>query len=268
MGKRLSLVLVLSAAIGLSLVALAAPSASAAQRRDYDCADFATQAEAEEYLLPGDPYNLDGDDDGIACEDNPCPCSCSPGGGGGGGGGGGTITDPPPPPKPPKLNKAVARSAALSKVRGFNARNRLISLVSFEGCHRTSRSKVHCTFHGRGQTSSLRSSCEIRVVVTGEGSHAHAKLRATCRSERLLYLTFARAIPAIRAAGEELARRGVAITFAERESDLEIEAIVEWGQTKKGKEECEARFVARLNSADEMLINHGTAECRPVLEAL
>lgn len=265
MGKWLGVLIVLSTAIVLCLAG--APGAAAAQHRDYNCSDFATQAEAEEYLLPGDPYGLDADNDGIACEDNPCPCSYSPGGGGGGGNS--TVTPTPaPPPPPPKLNKAVARSTALAKARRYNRRNRLISLISFQGCHQTSRQKIRCTFHGRGQTKTLTSSCEIRVVVTGEGSQAHAKLRATCRSERVLYLTFARAIPAIRAAGEELARRAVTITFAERESDLEIEAIVVWAQTKKVKEECEARFVARLNSADEVLVNHGTAECRPVPEEL
>lgn len=46
-----------------------------AQALDYDCADFATQAQAQEHLLPGDPYRLDGDDDGVACESLPCPCS-------------------------------------------------------------------------------------------------------------------------------------------------------------------------------------------------
>jgi endonuclease YncB( thermonuclease family) len=42
---------------------------------DYDCADFANQAEAQGQLLPGDPYHLDGDGDGTACERLPCPCS-------------------------------------------------------------------------------------------------------------------------------------------------------------------------------------------------
>jgi endonuclease YncB( thermonuclease family) len=42
---------------------------------DYDCSNFSTQAEAQQYLLPGDPYNLDGDNDGVACEALPCPCS-------------------------------------------------------------------------------------------------------------------------------------------------------------------------------------------------
>jgi hypothetical protein len=262
MEKWLGVVLVLGAAIVACLAAV--PGTATAQRRDYDCGDFATQAEAEEYLLPGDPYNLDADNDGIACEDNPCPCSYTPGGSGGGGGGGNATVAPPPPPKPPKLNKAAARAAALAKARRYNHRNRLITLVSFEGCHRTSRSKVHCTFHGRGQTKTLESSCEIRVVVTGEGSHAHAKLRATCRSERLLYLTFARAIPLIRVAGEELARHSVIIVVAERIDDIEIEAGLEWVRTvAKVREECEATFVARLNSLDEVVVTHSVPTCAP-----
>jgi hypothetical protein len=251
--------LVLGAAITACLVG--ATGAVAAQHRDYDCADFATQAEAEEYLLPGDPYNLDGDGDGIACEDNPCPCSYSPGGGGGGGGGNTTVAPAPAPP--PKLNKAAARSAALAKARHYNHLNRRISLVSFEGCRRTTRQRIHCTFHGRGQTDRLRSSCEIRVVVTGEGSRAQAKLRATCHSERLPYLTFAQAIPAIRTAGEEVARRGVAVVVAERLSNVEIEATVEWPRTTaKAKEECEAVFTARLIFG-EVAVTHAVPVCVP-----
>ena len=156
---------------------------------------------------------------------------------------------------------AAARSAALTKARGYNQRSGLISQVSFEGCHRTSSQKIHCTFHGSGRTNMVSNSCEIRVVVSGEGSHAQAKLRATCRSERLLLLTFARAIPVIQKAGEELASRGVAIAFADRINDLEIEAIVEWDPAKKVKEKCEARFVAQLNSTDEVLLDHGPAQC-------
>jgi hypothetical protein len=53
------------------------PSPPSARALDYDCADFSNQAEAQSYLLPGDPYNLDGDGDGVACEDLPCPCSAS-----------------------------------------------------------------------------------------------------------------------------------------------------------------------------------------------
>lgn len=50
------------------------PQSSAGEtsvKSDYDCPDFATQAEAQEYLLSGDTYRLDADDDGVACESLP-----------------------------------------------------------------------------------------------------------------------------------------------------------------------------------------------------
>src|SRR5215211_5281037 len=44
---------------------------SAAPARDYDCDDFETQEEAQLYLAPGDPYGLDEDGNGLACETLP-----------------------------------------------------------------------------------------------------------------------------------------------------------------------------------------------------
>lgn len=46
---------------------------------DKDCSDFATQRAAQIFFLKHggprhDPDRLDGDNDGVACEDNPCPC--------------------------------------------------------------------------------------------------------------------------------------------------------------------------------------------------
>jgi hypothetical protein len=264
MGRWLGAGLALGAGIVLCLLAVMAPTASA-HRRDYDCVDFATQAEAEEYLLAGDPYNLDADGDGIACEDNPCPCSYSPGGGGGGESSGSVPAPPAPPPKPPKLNKAVARSAARAKARRFNFRNRLISRVSFQGCRRRSRYKLRCGFRGLGETATTRERCGITVIVKGEGSHASAKLRATCRSERVLYLTFRRAIPEIRAAGEAVSHRGVVFVSTQRISDIEIGAVLEWElPSRQGPEECQTRFAVRLNGSDELVIHHGPPYCTPI----
>lgn len=67
--------------MSLGVVGLIALPSSA--RKDYDCSDFTNQAAAQKKLLPGDPYRLDGDGDGIACDSLPCPCSYRPGGGGG-----------------------------------------------------------------------------------------------------------------------------------------------------------------------------------------
>lgn len=44
---------------------------------DRDCSDFSTQAQAQQYMSPGDPHGLDRDGDGRACDSLPCPCSGS-----------------------------------------------------------------------------------------------------------------------------------------------------------------------------------------------
>lgn len=53
---------------------------SAASAADKDCADFPSQRAAQNFFLKHggpryDPHRLDGDNDNVACEDNPCPCS-------------------------------------------------------------------------------------------------------------------------------------------------------------------------------------------------
>jgi hypothetical protein len=64
-------------ALAVLLIAWAPSGASA--HRDRDCRDFRTQRAAQFYFLRHggprrDPDRLDGDHDGVACEDNPCPC--------------------------------------------------------------------------------------------------------------------------------------------------------------------------------------------------
>ncbi len=54
------------ATLGLVASMMLAPAALA--QTDYDCADFATQEEAQQFLLAGDPYLLDADNDGMACD--------------------------------------------------------------------------------------------------------------------------------------------------------------------------------------------------------
>ena len=56
----------------------AMPGAAEPADRELDCDDFATQAEAQAAIEPGDPDNLDADGDGTACEGLPCPCSDAP----------------------------------------------------------------------------------------------------------------------------------------------------------------------------------------------
>ena len=68
--------MLLLAALAMVATLVFAPAVLAQDPSTYNCDDFATQAEAQEFLLPGDPYILDADDDGTACDELP------PGGGG------------------------------------------------------------------------------------------------------------------------------------------------------------------------------------------
>ena len=66
-------------AVLVGLVALIAPAVANAQ--DYDCSSFTYQQDAQAFLLPGDPYGLDADGDGVACESlppRPVPPSAAP----------------------------------------------------------------------------------------------------------------------------------------------------------------------------------------------
>jgi Excalibur calcium-binding domain len=52
---------------------------ASARAADRDCGDFATQRKAQIFFLRHggprrDPHRLDADNDGVACEANPCPC--------------------------------------------------------------------------------------------------------------------------------------------------------------------------------------------------
>ena len=54
-------------AAGIVAAVLLLPAAATAQ--DLNCSDFSTSADATAAMEPGDPDNLDADNDGIACED-------------------------------------------------------------------------------------------------------------------------------------------------------------------------------------------------------
>lgn len=242
--------------LGASLLTMSlAPSTAAAT--DYDCADFANQAEAQEYLLPGDPYNLDGDDDGIACEDLPCPCSYEESSGGGGGGGGESAEPPPPPPY--HLKKSAARHAALQLARKFTRRNPRVDRVKMDLCERRGERRVVCFATAQGATSSSRTTCHLRIVVRAVNRHPKATLaRTQCSTRSTARLTAARASSAMRARGAEIAGKRVAIGFLERQSRISFMGNVEWTQppagTSSSREECFALLEAVLTNSDQVRV--------------
>ena len=165
-----------------AFLASAALPASAAAATDYDCADFANQAEAEENLLPGDPYNLDGDDDGIACEDLPCPCSSTPGQGAGGGGEEQPAEPPPPPPY--HLKMGTAKHLSLQAARKFTRRNQSVTTTRLGACQRHGERRVVCLAIAEGETAHSHTTCHLRITVRAVDQHPKATLSHTQCSTR------------------------------------------------------------------------------------
>jgi excalibur calcium-binding domain-containing protein len=247
--------------LAVALIALSAlPSTAAA--RDYDCADFNNQAEAEEYLLPGDPYNLDGDNDGVACEDLPCPCSYEEGSNESGGGGG----EPAKPP-PYHLPKAAARNAARAVLRRFVQRNRSVSNGSLGACHRLAERRIDCDGVARGHTVATHTTCRVRISVRAVNRHPRARLASTrCQTRSTAKLTARAAARAIRFRGNELAGKRVALVFLERRSRVSFLGTVEWtrpGPSPSGREECFALIEAAMNSARQVQTMIVETNCEP-----
>jgi hypothetical protein len=220
---------------------------------DYDCADFATQEEAQEYLLPGDPYGLDGDDDGVACEDLPS------GGGGGGGGGGSSEPPPPPPPEPPKLEMSAAMGAAWAKARSFDNRHQQVSGLAFGGCSRLSRYRAVCEFRADGSDRYSETRCRLRVKVRGEGTDVSARLRSHCRHERLLALDLARTVMDREA--KRIAERSVGVYNLERHSRTSVFGQAYWIRNFSTHENCTLDLMAVLLGADEIEVRIRSLGC-------
>lgn len=241
------------------LVPQATASSIAVASVDYDCADFANQAEAEEYLSPGDPYNLDADGDGIACEDLPCPCSYSPGGGGGGA----SQPAPAPPPEPPKLMKSVAKRKAWGRARRFARRTDAISGIRLDRCSRRSRYRVDCRFHASGRSGDRVTTCTVKVIVKGKGSVvAGAKLQSACSTE--LIFTVSRARKAMQAEAESVANKPVGIYELEKRGQVRFTALAEWTQTKQVLEECSLELFAYMYPSGEVAASHRNLSCTPI----
>jgi hypothetical protein len=253
--------------LALTLLATAAlaQAPKQAQARDYDCADFANQAEAQEYAGNGDPYGLDGDNDGIACEDLPCPCSYEESSGGGGDGG---STTPPPPP-PYHLTKSAARHAARSVIAKFVRRSPKVSAGSVGACRRLGERRVDCQATAHGRTATTKTICRLRVAVRAVNRHPEARLgSANCRTTETAKLKARDAAHAIRARGAEIAAKGVGLSFLERRSRTSFLGSVEWTQTSRSvpfaKEECFALIEAALTASRQVravLIETG---CEPM----
>ena len=245
--------------VSLGVAALLAYAPAGASAADLDCGDFANQAEAQENLLPGDPYGLDGDSDGVACEDLPCPCASE-----GGGGGGSAGTEPPPPSPPPKLDKATARAAAERNARKFTRRHSGLDTVSLRRCGRRGRHRVLCRFVARGGTSTKRTICSFSVVARGEGSSVSTRIGAIhCRVQLLVVLSRARAKRAMEAATQDIAKAPVIVYALNRLGARSFSGLGEWTRkSSDGSEElCSIELEAEQPPARPIEVRSKNLDC-------
>lgn len=232
-------------------------SAGSALAVDYDCSDFSTQEEAQEYLLPGDPYGLDGDNDGVACEDLPS------GGGEESSGGGGGSGDSPPPPPPPKLSKPAARHAAWAKARHFDSVHAQVSGIEFNGCSRRSKYRIACSFFADGSSANFETLCSLRVIVRGEGTLVSVRVRPSCRRERFLSFERARAAT-MEPEAERIAGKPAQVADLLRQSRTTIFGEATWTRTTEQRERCSVELIASLLNSGELEVASRYLECLPV----
>lgn len=264
MKLRTTLTLFLALAGGAIAVGAFSPSRAAAL--DYDCADFATQAEAEEYLLPGDPYRLDGDNDGIACEDLPCPCSSTPGAGNGEEGSNGTGTVEPPKPKPYKVKMRAARRLSKRLVGRIVRRSPRLDRKRFQGCKRRAKRRVDCRLSATGDSGGERTTCRYRVRVTARNRHPVARVVShDCRATKTARLTYPRAKRAARCKADGIAGKRTQVEV-ERIDRLDFEGWAFWGQPASASspaEACSLELTARLVSSGTVAVEADESDCEP-----
>lgn len=250
-------------AVGLAVLASGAQMPTkAAAGVDYDCADFATQAEAQEYLLPGDPYRLDGDSDGIACESNPCPCSY---------GSSGESAPPPPaeePPAPPpyRLSKATAKRVSKHLVRRVVNRNPRLDASRLNGCKRRAERRIDCRLTARGSTASVKTTCRIKVAVKARNRRPTGRIVSRrCNSRQLRRLTFAEARAVIKPRATQIAGKPTSLELA-RVSRVMILGYAEWTRPAAGGgiEICGLEPTAELLPSGTIRAEPGPVNCEPV----
>ncbi|MGB7685159.1 MAG: excalibur calcium-binding domain-containing protein [Solirubrobacterales bacterium] len=254
---RLAASAAIAALAGVLLVAPSPPQASAV---DFDCADFPNQAAAQEYLLPGDPHRLDADSDGIACEDLPCPCSVSPGENGPG-----PAATPMPPP-PYRLAKADARRAALKVAREFARSYDFVTTAVVGECRRRAHRRIDCFAVDRGESSSTRTVCHLRIAVRASNRHPYAELASSnCQTTSILKLTAARARAELDEMASEIAGKPVAVEALERASASSFHGIAHWTRpgATGGGEKCTAIMEATLRSPNAIQVFLGFFSCEP-----
>jgi hypothetical protein len=239
----------------LSFFATSPPKAAAV---DYDCKDFSNQATAQEYLGSGDPYFLDADGDGIACEDLPCPCAGKSQGSG---------ETPPKSTSPYRLSVENARRASRKAAREFAQSDGRVTAVFVGQCQRRAERHINCLAVGRGKSRTDKTVCHLRIVVLAGSRYPRAEVASSkCRTTSRLKLTEARALAAISEEIGKLAGAPVQIPGIQRTSRISFAGGVEWTRPNAlhaTLERCSGIAEARLWSQEGLAVSLLAFDCLP-----
>jgi hypothetical protein len=99
------------------------------------------------------------------------------------------------------------------------------------------------------------------VVVRGEGALASAKLRSSCRRERIL--SFERAITAMESEAGRIAEKPAQLNGLLRQSRTVIAGEAAWTRKTTVRERCSIDLVAVLLSSGEVEVRSRGLECLP-----
>jgi hypothetical protein len=136
-----------------------------------------------------------------------------------------------------------------------------VSGLQFNGCSRRSKYKIVCRFFADGTSANFETACNLRVVVTGEGSLTSVKLRASCRRER--YLSFQRAREGMEPEAERIAEKPAKVIGLQRHSRTTIFGEAIWTRRTTERERCSAELVASLLNSGALEVTSRYLECLP-----
>jgi hypothetical protein len=127
------------------------------------------------------------------------------------------------------LSMASARRSARATAWDVARRNRAVNSVKLSSCSRRAVDRVDCLALDRGSTSTLKTTCSVRVSVRAVGGRPKALLdHVSCENQRLALLRNTEAREAILALGREIAGQEVVLASVARTSRVEFAGNVAW----------------------------------------
>jgi hypothetical protein len=128
-------------------------------------------------------------------------------------------------------------------------------------CSRRSKYRVDCRFYAAGSSASFETTCMLTVVVRGEGGSTAARLRPSCRRERVL--SFQRAREAMEPEAESIAQGPARVVGLQRQSRTAIYGEAFWFRMATKRERCSVELVAILLNSGEVEVRSRYLECLP-----